>query len=132
MTFERSDLYADISEKELAGIADKLVVAGDPDPVDTAIAENQAKMQRFIHFYVVDDNWQKQLLRALVLWDLYKRLGSIPPKRQTAYDEAMKTLREIRDGKFKTLPLADPAPEDVSAGHGRYGGEAKITTSRSA
>jgi hypothetical protein len=125
MTFDRTDLTADISEKELAGIADKLVVLGDPDPVETTIVEQQAKLERYIHFYVVDDDWQKTLLRALVLWEIYKRLGSIPAKRQTAYDEAMKTLREIRDGKFKTLPLRDPVPTDVSAGRGASGSETR-------
>lgn len=132
MTFVRDDLLVDISEKELAGLGEKLVLGGDPVPIDSTITEQKEKMERFIHLYEVDDNWQKSLLRALVLWELYKRLGSIPEKRQKAYDEAMKTLREIRDGKFKTLPLRDPEPDDISAGHGRYGGETKIATSRSA
>ena len=121
MTFTRTDLYADISEKELAGIADKLVLIGDPDPVPTIIGEQQARMERYIHFYIVDDAWQKRLLRALVLWEVYKRLGSIPPKRQTAYDDALSELKQIRDGKFKTIPLKDPQPDDVNAGRGASG-----------
>ena len=130
MTFERSDLLADISEKELAGIAEKLVQAGDPDPIPTSIAENQAEMERYIHRYEVAEDWQKKLLRALVLWDLTKRLGSIPPKRQTAYDAAMRTLREIRDGKFPDVPLKAETPSDIFVGRGRYGSATRIPTSR--
>ena len=131
MTFERSDLLADISEEELAGIAESLVQAGDPDPIATSIAESQAEMQRYIHRYEVAEDWQRKLLRALVLWDLPKRLGSIPAKRQTAYDASMKTLREIRDGKFPDVPLKAVTPSDINLPTGRYGSATRINTSRS-
>lgn len=123
MIFTRTDLLADISEEELAGIAEELVEAGDPVPIDTAITEQQAHMERYIHRYVIDEAWQKKLLRALVLWELPKRLGSIPAKRQTAYDAAMKELREIRDGKFPDVPLKETPPADISAARGRSGSD---------
>jgi uncharacterized protein DUF1320 len=125
MIFTRTDLLVDISNDELTAMTTELVGMGDPDPITNTIAETQPKMDRFIYRYVVDDGWQKQLLRPLVLWELYKRLRGIPDKRQKAYDEAMKTLREIRDGKFKDLALKDPQPTDSGAGHGRSGSETK-------
>lgn len=123
MTFERSDLLVDISDKELDPLATKLVQMGDPDPIASTIAEQQARMERYIHLYVVPDDWQRTLLRALVLWRIYQRIESIPEKRQKSYDDALKELTQIRDGKFKTIPLADPAPADVSAGRGRSGSQ---------
>jgi Bacteriophage Mu, Gp36 len=125
MTLTRTDLLAagGISAKELAAIADKLVEPGGPDPVETAIAEEQQEMERYIHRYEVDDEWQKKLLRALVLWELYKRIGGIPEKRQKAYDEAKRTLREIRDGKFPDVPLKETPPDDIAIAHGRSGSD---------
>ena len=131
MIFARTDLLVDISDKELTPITTKLVELGDPDPITSTITESQAEMERFIHRYEVDDAWQKKLLRALVLWELYKRLGNIPEKRQKAYDEAKKTLREIRDGKFPDVPLKQTPPEDISAARGRSGSDTRIATSRS-
>lgn len=125
IVFSRTDLLVDISDKELTPITTKLVELGDPDPITNTITESQAEMERFIHRYEVDDAWQKKLLRALVLWELYKRLGSIPEKRQKAYDEAKKTLREIRDGKFPDVPLKEETPEDISAARGRSGSETR-------
>lgn len=126
MTFTRTDLKADaggIAEKELAPLTQKLVETGDPDPITTTIAEQQARMERYIHRYVVDDLWQKSLLRALVIWRLYQRIATIPEKRQKAYDDAMRELREIRDGKFPDVPLKETAPTDIAIAHGRSGGE---------
>ena len=130
MTFTRADLLADISDAELTPLTEKLVNYGDPDPVATTIAEEQSRMERFIHRYDIEDAWLKNLLRPLVLWSLYKRLGGIPDKRQKAYDEVMKELREIRDGKFKDIPLKDPLPSDTGAGKGKWGGDEKLSDSR--
>jgi hypothetical protein len=121
MTFTRTDLLVDISDRELTAITTKLVEMGDPDPIAATIAEQQARMERYIHRYVVDDNWQKTMLRALVLWKLQFRLGNVSERRQKAFDDALKELIQIRDGKFKDLPLKDPQPEDSGAGQGRSG-----------
>ena len=86
MTFTRSDLLVDMSDKELTGLTQSLVNQGDPDPIATTIAEQQARMERYIHVYVVDDDWQKTLLRALVLWRLCQRVGNVQEKRQKSYD----------------------------------------------
>lgn len=120
-SFDRSDLLSDISDKELDALTTKLIAAGDPDPIASTVTEQSARMERYVHFYVVDDDWQRTLLRALVFWRLYQRIGSIPDKRQKSYDDALKELTQIRDGKFKTLPLADPAPADANAGRGASG-----------
>lgn len=130
MTFARADLLVDISDKELDGITTKLIQAGDPDPIASTIAEQQARMERYIHRYLVDDGWQRTMLRALVLWRIYQRIASIPPKRQTSYDDTMKELVQIRDGNFKDLPLKDPLPTDTGAGRGAYGGAPLFNTSR--
>lgn len=120
-SFDRSDLLSDISDKELDGLTTKLIQAGDPDPIETTVTEQSARLERYVHLYVVPDDWQRTLLRALVFWRIYQRLGSIPPKRQASYDDALKEMVQIRDGKFKTIPLADPAPGDVNAGRGASG-----------
>jgi len=126
MTFTRSDLLVDMSEKELSALTQKLVELGDPDPITNTITEQQARMERYFHVYVVPDDWQKTILRALVLWRLVQRVGAIQEKRQKSYDEAMKELQGIRDGKFHFLGLKTPVPTDVTGYRGRSGSKPKI------
>ncbi len=126
MTFTRSDLLVDMSDKELTGLTQSLVNQGDPDPIATTIAEQQARMERYIHVYVVDDDWQKTLLRALVLWRLCQRVGNVQEKRQKSYDATMKELTDIRDGKFHFLGLKDPIPQDVSGYRSAHGSKPSI------
>lgn len=126
MTFTRSDLLVDMSDKELTGLTQQLVNQGDPDPIATTITEQQTRMERYIHVYVVDDDWQKTLLRALVIWRLCQRVGSIQEKRQKSYDAAMRELTDIRDGKFKFLGLKDPIPTDVCGYKSAHGSARRI------
>jgi len=127
MPFAEQDLLPDISQEELDGIAKELVTGGDPGPIATAITEQTQKVEDYTLRYAVPADRFNRLLRPLVLWELYKRLGEIPKKRQTAYDEAMKELRDIRDGKFPALALEDPAPEGLPEGQGNWGSATKIT-----
>lgn len=127
MAFIADDLLVDISQEELDGIAGELVEMGDPDPITTTIDEQVQKVEDYTLRYDVPELRQKRLVRALVLFELYARLQSIPEKRQKKYDEAMKELRDIRDGKFPDLALEDPAPEGLPEGQGRWGSKPRIT-----
>ena len=126
MTFTRSDLLVDMSEKELSALTQKLVEQGDPDPIANTIAEQQARMERYIHVYVVPDDWQKTILRALVLWRLVQRVGAIQEKRQKSYDDAMTELRGIRDKKFPFLGLKTPLPTDITGYRSAHGSKPRI------
>ena len=86
MAFTETDLLVDICQEELDGIATELVAQGDPEPVAHTIAEQVQKVEDYTLRYDVPDLRLKRLTRALVLFELYTRLGSIPPKRQTKYD----------------------------------------------
>lgn len=130
VTFIETDLLADISQKELDGLAKKLVDAGDPEPIATTIAEQQQKVDLYTRRYDLPGNDEKRLVRALVLYELYARLASIPPKRDAKHQEAMKELRDIRDGKFPDLAQEEPLPEGIPSGEGRFGSAPKISTSR--
>jgi hypothetical protein len=126
MAFTEDNLLPDISQEELDGIAKELVTVGDPEPIATMIAEQVQKVEDFTLRYDVPELRLNRLIRPLVLWELYKRLGAIPEKRQTAYDEAMKELREIRDGKFPDLAIEEPAPEGSPGSTGAWGSDCRI------
>ena len=126
MTFTESDLTTDISRKELDGIAKKLVEDGDPEPIATTISEQSRKVADYTRRYVLDEERQRRLIRALVLFELTSRVGSIPDKRQTKYDAAMKELEGIRDGKFPDLQLVSPVPSDISPARGAWGGKKRF------
>ena len=127
MAFTETDLLVDICQEELDGIARSLVAQGDPAPVVNTIAEQVQKMEDYTLRYDVPELRLKRLTRALVLFELYARLGSIPQKRQTKYEEAMKELRDIRDGKFPDLKIEDPPPPDLPVAPIIYGSFDQIT-----
>lgn len=124
MTFLSTDLL--VKQDELDGITAALANATITDPIASAIAQAQAQLEVYTGRYVVPDNWQKKLVRALALHDLYAQIGQIPPQRQAAYDAALKELEAIRDGKFPTLEEAEPAPGTLSTADGSYGSETKF------
>lgn len=126
MAFTEQDLLVDISQKELDGIAKKLVNEGDPEPIATTITEQVGKVEDYTLRYDVPDLRHKRLTRALVLYELFARLGGIPKDREKKYEEAMKELRDIRDGKFPDLAIEDPAPEGLPSTSGKWGGKDTI------
>lgn len=121
-----TDLLADISRKELDGLAKKLVELGDPDPITVTITEQRQKVDDYTRRFDLPPDREKRLIRALALFELMARLGAIPEKRQTKYDEAMKELRDIRDGKFPDLLRKDPAPAGLSDVRGRFGSQPRL------
>lgn len=124
--FTEADLLSDISSDELDGIGAQLVVFGDPDPIATTIAEQAQKVEDYTLRYNVPLDRAKRLVRALVLYELYARLSSPPEKRKYKYEEAMKELRDIRDGKFPDLAIEDPPPAGLPKGKGAWGSKCKI------
>lgn len=124
--FTRSDLLTDISEKELSSITTKLVIDGDPDPVTAAIGRAQATVVRYTERYRLPEEQEKGYVRDLALYFCQPRLQEIPPKRQKAYDQTMRELRDIRDGKFPDLPQQDPLPDDVQPYEGKFGSDPKL------
>ncbi len=130
--FTRADLLtgsSGISDKELTPLTTKLIADGEPsDKIERTITEQAEKMERYIHRYVLEEDHWKELLRKLVVKEIYPRLAAVPKKRQDAYDEAMKELNAILGGKFDTtLPLVSPVPADVAAnGRGRWGSRKQI------
>lgn len=126
MAFSEDDLLVDISQVELDGIAKALVNQGDPDPITTTIAEQVQKVEDYTLRYNVPEARSNRLVRALVLYELAARLGTIPEKRKIKYEEAMKELRDIRDGKFKDLALEEPPPAGLSTGQGAWGSADKV------
>jgi hypothetical protein len=128
--FTRADLLSDISDKELTALTARLVNEGEPDPAAAAIGRARAVVARYTERYVLPEAQEKGYIRDLALYFIQPRLQAIPPKRQTAYDNTMRELRDIRDGKFRDLPQADPAPADLAPFDAPHGGQPKIDPSR--
>lgn len=127
MAFTEQDLLVDISQKELDGIAKTLVNQGDPDPITTTITEQVQKVEDYTLRWNVPETRHKRLTRALVLYELYARLQTIPEKRKLKYEEAMKELKDIRDGKFPDLAIEDPAPAGLPGSSGAWNSSTKIS-----
>ena len=105
LTLTVLELYADIGKDELDGLSGQLIEAGQLDPVVKEIADSLELINFYINPYSVTDIMVKRIWRLLAISGLYNRLGRITDKRQTERDWCMKTLAEIRDGKFKNLAI---------------------------
>lgn len=119
--FTRTDLLGEISDRELTMLVARVLHAGDANPEVAAIARAQATLDRHAARYALDDDTRKGFLSDLALYYLCARVADIPANRQVAYDETMRELRDIRDGKYPDLPLSDPG-----AGGGRWGSQEHV------
>lgn len=113
-----------LPEAELVQLTEAMANANATVPLDTLIAEALQTVADFTAAYEITAERQTRLARALVIHRAYSLIGTIPENHQTAYDAAMAELKDIRDGKFSTLPpaLTPPTP----AAGGRWGSRPKI------
>ena len=110
MTFNPSDLL--ISDADQNSLTSALASAGQADPIAAVIGEKVARAEAVTSGYAVPVGWLKSLVRALVLYDLYSRLGpgKVPDNIKDAFAEAQKDLQDIRDGKYRNLAIAGGSP----------------------
>jgi hypothetical protein len=103
----RADLLTDISEDELAGLAEELLSTGQTTPIEKEIAESLSIIKLYVDPYLLRDDIRRRLWRLLTITGLYNRLGRIPDKRVEEREWCLETLKDIRDGKFSNL-VVDP------------------------
>ena len=113
MTFDRSDLL--ISDAEQNSLTSALASAAQADPVSVVISEKMARVAAMTSAYRVPEGWLRSLVRALVLFDLYSRLGpgQVPTNIKEAHAEAQQDLTEIRDGKYRNLAIEGAVPPNA-------------------
>lgn len=93
-------------------------------PVQEVIDGAVGRVGQFTARYVLADDHYRRLVRPLAVYDLMNFPGSVIPEGIKAdMENALKELREIRDGKFAdTLTPATTAPSV-----GAWGGTSRIT-----
>jgi hypothetical protein len=103
MNFERSDLL--INDAEQNSLTSALASVAQPDPIGPVILEKVDRVAAMTSACRVPAGWLKSLVRALVLYDLYSRLGPgrLPDNVREAYTEAQKDLTDLRDGRYRNL-----------------------------
>ena len=119
MPFTVSDLL--LTEEKLSLLTAALANTGQSDPLGTAIAEAESTVARHTAGFALGDSDSKSLVRRIALRNAYAIAGPVPPEIQSGYDDAMKDLRDIRDGKF-----ARSSEVDTGAGGGNWGADDKI------
>ncbi|HMJ91681.1 MAG TPA: hypothetical protein VK530_17800 [Candidatus Acidoferrum sp.] len=111
-----------IGDAELTEIQEALENLGQRDAVENAVVARDRYVRDQTARYIVPEDTLMRLWSAYVLFDLYTLLtGEMPANRKIAYDEAVKEMREIRDGD-STYPLAEAQPERDTQGGADWGG----------
>lgn len=119
MSFPNTDML--LPDAELSQLTAALANAGVADPIAKVATECGAVVDQYTAGYSLPEDWRDRLIRALAPAELYRLAGSgVPESQQTAWDAAMKELRDIRDGKFPSLSPSTTAP--TPAATGRWGG----------
>jgi hypothetical protein len=119
-----NDLLAEISKKELDGLSKKLIEAGQPDPVATAIAESIDLIRDYIDPWKLREGTLRRLWRILAVCGIYNRLATLPEKREKQKAAVIKMLEDIRDGKFQHLLIDEETlPPD---GAGKWSSDKKF------
>jgi hypothetical protein len=118
-----------LTDAVVAQLTAQLSNAANPDPLTDAINRATQIVRDYTLRYVLEDERQARLIRALTLWDVFTnpQLGSQPPQAmQTAYKAAMQELQDIRDGKFHDLLQANPEDPQLSPALGEWGSDRKV------
>lgn len=113
-----------LPDAELTALKTALSNAGYPDAIPTAAAEAEAVVTTYTSAFTLSSAHATRLQRPLVIHQLYTLIGAVSEAMQKAYDEAMKELREIRDGKF---PGLEDAGGSTTSSTGAWGSKTKIT-----
>ena len=97
----------------------------NPDPIASAAAEAAAMVDTYTTQFIITDAHRARLERAIILLDLYTRIGAVPDPIKSAGESALKELQDIRDNKFKGLPPS--ANVASAASFGNWGSNSRIT-----
>lgn len=119
--FTLEHLLTHVSRDEWEPLSEQLVRQGDPEPFPALNEEAWKTVDLYTRRFAVDEDILKVHWRVLVFYFGWRRLAEPEEKWEKAYEETMKFLREVRDEKFKDIPLKNPTPEGVrnyDAAHG--------------
>lgn len=125
MTFFPMDLF--VSASEMEQLQSALINIHQPTAMQDIIDAETARIDDYTLRYEIGDLRYKRLIRALSIYRIYGLLGPVPENHKAGYDEAMKELENIRDGKFPDLRLRAATAATLAAGTGKWGGQTKIT-----
>jgi hypothetical protein len=108
----QQDLLVEVTQAELEELAQAALEPGQPDPIQTAIAEALAEIRAHLAPEVLSDDALRAIWRPLAIYRLYhRRAAEVPAKRRQARDDALALLRALAPARAAT-------PE--------YGSEARI------
>ncbi len=93
--------------------------------IATVMAEQEGKVDQYTASYTIDAARRKRLWRPLAIYELYVLLKMVSEAVRRAYEDAMKELEAIRDGKFASTlaPASNPPTTNAT---GSWGSNTKI------
>ena len=125
MPFTESDL--NLPQAEIDQIKAALVNTGIANAYTNTMTEQEAKVDEYTAAYTIGSDRKRRLWRPLVIHQLYVLIKMVSEDTRKAYEDAMKELEGIRDGKFTTTLTPAAAPPTPAGGGGKWGSETKIS-----
>lgn len=123
MTFLPADLG--LTDTALSQITAQRANAGLAAPVTDIIAGQLSFASGYTARWDVPDATLRPLVRALALWELLSPIGAATEDHRRSYDDALRVLEAIRDGKFANFAPAAVPPAGLAA-RGQWGSRKNI------
>lgn len=102
ITLTVDDLYPIITQADVTALTSKQI-AGGADPITAAINDSLDLVTMYADPLTLPDNALRMIWRALAVSQLYIAVSVVPDKRKEERAWAIKTLEQIRDGKFPNI-----------------------------
>lgn len=127
--FTLTNLLSHVSRDEWTPLSTALVRDGDPDPFTSLNREAWEQIDLYVRRYEVSEDVLVTHWRVLVFYFGFRRLSEPEEKWEKAFEETMKFLREVRDGKFKdSIPEKTTLPDNLPTHDAAWGSGKKFKT----
>lgn len=124
LTFTKDDLL--LPAIILSAVQTELATESRPDPVGDVVTGAARTVETYTARYTIDQDWAARLFRAIAHNEIFALIGQRTQQHKDEADSAMKELRDIRDGKFPDLAVAEEAPATTPVQTGAWGSQTKF------
>jgi hypothetical protein len=123
--FSEADLA--LTQDKLSQITRALANRGIADPVQIFVDDAVQMVSDYTAAYALAADRWRRLMRPIALCKIYQSIGELPDAVKKAYDDAVRELEEIRDGKFHNLTPADVPLVEIATQPASWGSQTKIS-----
>lgn len=122
--FTAEDLALGLRELEKLKLA--LANRGLTERLAQVIADAVAQVDLYTQGYTLTEAHYRRLVRGLAVYEAYRLAAGATEEHRKGYDDALKEITAIRDGKFPGLATSEQEAGETAPARGNWGSRDKI------